>query len=207
MNPLQTYVPAPLPGTERSPHGLFVDRWGTLLARPPQGWCKEFQPDLLTSGAVNALFRAVQAGWQIYLIGNEEQVARGRQAHDSWHAFERALLGHLASLGVPVRRSYACLDHPQGKGPHKKDSVFLLPNTGALYHAAQFDDLELAESWVIGDSTLELSAAWRAGCHTAAVRTGEALADGVIDVEPELWADDLERALIEILAAERLAQR
>lgn len=207
MKPIQTYVPAPLPGTGTPPHGLFVKRWGALLQKPSQGFCAKFEDAELVEGAVDMLFRAQHAGWNIYLIGNEDAVAQGRWSDSSWTAFEGKLLEHLAGYGVPVKRNYACLDHPEGKGKHAKDSVFLLPNTGALYHAAQFDGIQLSECWVIGDSSLELSAAWRAGCHTAAVRTGEGMADGEIQVEPELWADDLTEALTEILAAERLARR
>lgn len=205
--PLQTYIPAPLPGTGTPPHGLFVKRWGTLLHKPAQGWCARFADAELVEGAVDALFRAHQAGWTVYLIGNEDGVSSGRWSDAAWEAFEEELLGHLASQGVPVKRNYACLDHPEGKGKHARDSVFLLPNTGAMYHAAQFDGVELSECWVVGDNSLELSAAWRAGCHTAAVRTGDGLGDGEIHVEPELWADDLTRALHEILAAERIARR
>jgi len=207
MKPLQSYIPAPLPGTGTPTRGLFVDRWGTLLHRPPQGWCAKFRDAELAEGAVDALFRAHQAGWNIYLIGNEDSVARGRLSEASWKTFERELLDHLAGQGVPVKRNYACLDHPEGKGKHAKSSVFLFPNTGALYHAAQFDDVQLSECWVIGDSSLELSAAWRAGCHTAAVRTGLGLEDGTVAVEPELRADDVTTALLEILAAERVARR
>ena len=207
MKPLQTYVPAPLPGTGTPPRGIFVKRWGTLLERPDKGWCASFADARLVEGAVDTLFRANQAGWNLYLLGNEDAVARGRWADSSWTAFENELLDHLAGLGVRIQRNYACLDHPEGKGQHARDSVFLLPNTGAFYHAAQFDGVQLSECWVVGDSSLELSAAWRAGCHTAAVRTGDAVRDGSIEVEPELWAGDVTEALLEILAAERVARR
>ena len=207
MKPNYTYAPAPLPGTDSLPRALFVDRWGTLLERPSAGWCSRFTDVTFAPDALELLFRAGQAGWWVYLIGNEDAVAHGRWSSTSWEAFEGQLLEHLASQGIPVRRSYACLDHPDGKGEHARDSVFRLPNTGALYHAAQADGVELSQSWVIGDSTLELSAGWRAGCHLAGVLTGEGLADGTIHVEPEFVAEDLAAALGEVLAAERVARR
>jgi histidinol phosphatase-like enzyme len=207
MKPQYTYAPAPLPGTGPEPHALFVDRWGTLLERPEAGFCERFADARFTPGAVDLLFRAVQAGWTLYLVGNEDAVADGRLTDTAWETFEKDLLAHLAGLGVAVRRSYSCLDHPAGKGKHRRDSVFLFPNTGAMYHAAQNDGVRLAESWVIGDSTLELSAGWRAGCRLAGVRTGLGLADGEIHVEPEVVCDDLTAALNEILAVERILRR
>jgi histidinol phosphatase-like enzyme len=196
----------PLPGTQPPLRGLFVDRWGTLLEMPEREPCARFEDARFVPGAIDALFRAGHAGWRTYLIGNEDAVARGRLADATWEAFERALLAHLAGRGVLVARSYACLDHPQGKGAHRRPSVFRLPDTGLLYHAAQVDGVMLSQSWVVGDGSLEAAAASRVGCHTAGVRTGHALRDGAFQIEPELWADDLAGVVRELLACEAYAR-
>jgi len=198
--PLQQGPHAPLPGTDTPQRALFIDRWGTLLERPKKGWCARFKDAEFTPGALEALFRAYQAGWAIYLIGNEESVALGRISESTWNRFESDLLKHLSSYGIVVKRCYACLDDPRnGKTPHNKDSVFLLPNTGAMYHALQHDGTNLERSWIIGDSTIELAAGWRAGCRIAAVRSGEGLADDSLDVQPELWGDSLSEVIYELV--------
>ncbi len=205
MTPIHESPFAPLPGTERSVRGLFIDRWGTLLEQPPTRGSLRFDPGKIVPGAVTALFRAQQAGWTIYLIGNEEAVAFGRRSDASWLRFEQELLEHLSGMGVDVARNYACLDHPEGKGEHRKPSVFLLPDTGLLYHAAQVDGVELRRSWVIGDSSLELAAGGRAGCGTIGVRTGLAHRDGDMRVEPDVETPDLPAALdLLVQAAARL---
>lgn len=188
----------PLPGSGPPPRGLFVDRWGTLLELPKQGFVSRLERAAFSPGALDALFRAGQRGWNLYLIGNEESVAHGHLPLEKWQAFEARLLAHLRSLGIPIRRCYACTDDPEGVAPHDKDSVFLLPNTGLLYHAAQVDGIVLDQSWVIGDSTLELVAGWRAGCRLAGVRTGLGVGDDLFPVETEILADDLASALEEL---------
>ena len=193
-------MPSPLPGTQPKPRGLFVDRWGTLLAEPRRSPCNRFEDAEPIDGAVDALFRARSAGWSIYLIGNEEDVAHGRQSDRDWKRFEEGLLDHMKRHGAHVDRNYACLDHPEGKGDHARPSVFCLPNTGFFYHAAQMDHIELEQSWVLGDSTLELVAGARAGCRTAAVRTGLALSDRGYHVEPHLIGADLAEVVAELLA-------
>ena len=191
--------PAPLPGTESPRRALFVDRWGTLLQEPEGGPGKQLGEPKFFPGALDHLFRACQAGWTIYLIGNEDSVARGRTSGAEWERFEQEMLAALRSAGVDVARNYACLDHPEhGKGKHLRDSVFLLPNTGAMYHARQHDGIHLAESWVIGDSTLELAAGWRAGCRTAGVHTGRGLGDAELEIDTEFDASDLASALEEV---------
>ena len=196
---------APLPGTTPSPRALFVGRWGTLLETPEKGFAERFDSSLVLPGAADALFRAQRAGWQVYLMGNEPGVWEGHWSDDAWQDFERELLDHLRGAGVLVTRNYACLDHPDGVRGHTTDSVFRLPNTGVMYHAAHTDGVRLNESWVIGDSTVDLVAGWRSGCRIAGVRTGTGLADGTYEVEPAFLADSLADVLGEILAEQRAA--
>ncbi len=192
---------APIPGTEPPVRALFVKRWGTLLELPAERPCSRLSDARFTPGALDGLFRASQAGWRLYLIGNEDDVARGRLDDQEWNAFQSELLGHLRSQGVKVARCYACLDHPQGKGRHRRKSVFLLPDTGLFFHATQEDGIALRESWVIGDATPELAAGERAGCRVASVRTGLGLRDGDLGVEPELDAENLAEALEQLSLA------
>jgi len=181
----------PLEGTVSAPRALFVDRLGTLLELPAAGHLKDPSELRFLPGALEALFRATRAGWKLYLLGNEEAVARGRLSVAGWTAIEQQLLEQLGRAGVPLARNYACLDHPEGVAGHRNDSVYLLPNTGAFYHASHEDGIELARSWVIGDSTLELVAGWRAGCRQAGVRTGLGLSDRTFHVDPEIVEDSL----------------
>ena len=175
--------------------GIFIDRWGTLFERPRKGFLSSFDRVRFTPGALDALFMASQAGWNLYLIGNEDSVAFGNLSKEKWETFERAMLAQLRKQGIPIARNYACLENPAGAPPHNAESVFLLPNTGTFHHAAQVDGIDLRQSWVIGDSSLELVAGWRANCRLASVRTGEALKDGHYPVEPEFSTDCLAEAL------------
>jgi D-glycero-D-manno-heptose 1,7-bisphosphate phosphatase len=196
---------APIPGTEPSIRALFVDRWGTLFEEGTAPADLALDRVRFTAGAVDALFQAGQRGWRIYLVGNEDQVARGKVADAAWEAFERELLGRLASMGVRIARSYACLDHPEGRGAHRKNSVFRFPDTGVFFHAAQVDGVDLDESWALGDGTLELAAASRAGCRTVGLRTGLALSDRSLDVDLDLCCDTLAEAVGLFLASEAYA--
>ena len=197
--------PAPfqsLPGTEQPARALFIDRWGTLLETPSKGVARHPDDVRFFPGAIDALFRATRAGWKVYLIGNEDAVARGRLSDANWEAVRATIEQQLANAGVCIARFYACLDHPKGKGKHQLDSVYLMPNTGVMYHAAHRDGVVLPKSWVIGDSSLELVAGWRAGCRLAAVRTGQALEDGVFEVHPEFVGDDLAQAVLALLGVQ-----
>lgn len=182
---------APLPGTTPAPRALFIDRWGTLLETPERGHAESADELTFYPGALDSLFRAVRAGWKVYLLGNEDAVAYGRLPHATWKEVEAAMFEQLERAAIPIAGHYACTSRQDGIDDRSADSVYLLPNTGAFYHAAHTDGIDLANSWVIGDSTLELVAGWRSGCRMAGVRTGLGLTDATFHVEPEFLADDL----------------
>lgn len=189
----------PIPGTRTAPRGLFVDHWGTLLRKPARGFATspdeiEFQPE-----AISALFQAGQQDWNIYLIGNESSVPDGHVDAATWQSIEDHVINTLHRHGIAITRNYICTDHPEGKKPHDKDSVYLLPNTGAMYHAMQEDGLALRSCWVLGDGPLELAAGWRAGCRTAGVDLSGEVRAGALAVEPEVFADSLAHALSQIV--------
>jgi histidinol phosphatase-like enzyme len=194
-----------IPGTEAPRRGLFLGRAGALLSPLSAPPLPHVEPALFSHEALGRLFRATQAGWCLYLVGNEEAVAHGAVADAAWETFETDLLAFLEAQGIPVKRNYACLDHPQGKGKHRRDSVFLFPNTGALYHAAQADGIDLGQSWLIAHRTAELAAGWRAGCHTVGVARNAAGAEQDLHVEPEIRAESLADALSLLLASDAYA--
>ncbi len=182
---------SPLSGTVPQPRALFIDRFGTLLRVPERGWPASVDEIEFLPGAREALFRAIRAGWKIYLLGNDDEVAYGEVPLDVWESIQQHITDELESAGVLVERAYTCTTRPDGVEGQVGDSVYLLPNTGAFYHATHTDGIELRKSWVIGDSTLELVAGWRSGCRLAAVRTGMGLRDGTFEVDPELVGEDL----------------
>ncbi len=201
------FEPTPIPGTGPQARGLFVSRASGLFEKAQRGRALRFDPAHFSKGALAALFSAGQSGWRIYLVGNEESVAHGRTSVAVWERFETGLMGYLKSHGIPVVRHYACLEHPQGTGEHKRDSVFLFPNTGALYHAAQEDGILLSESWLVSGDALELAAGWRAGCRTAALDLAPKLRSGRIEVESSTRTQSLSVVLREIIATSDLARR
>ena len=130
-------------------------------------------------------------------------MARGKVTDEEWEDIDQGVLANMAEHGARVKRNYVCLDDPEnGVQGRQKDSVYMLPNTGAFYHAFHTDGIELRTSWVIGDSTLELVAGWRAGLRLAGVRTGLAVEDEAFEVTPEFMADDLAQAILSLLSLE-----
>lgn len=64
--------------------------------------------------------------------------------------------------------------------------------------------IDLSESYIVGDSTVDIQTGINAGLKTILVRTGQAGKDGKYKAEPDCVADDLEEAVDYILSAEDL---
>lgn len=187
--PFQSSPRPAQPGWGPPPRGVFVDILGTLVEPLEGGGFPTIDDARYYDGVLDGLFRVTQAGWHLYLVGNIDTVAFGKQSIDEWRAFQTALHANMKSLGIRLRRDYTCVDNPEGVKGQDKDSVYFLPGTGAMHHAAQADGVSLPLCWVVGDSTTELVAGWRAGCRLAGVRTGHGVTDGRFHVDPEITAE------------------
>ena len=59
--------------------------------------------------------------------------------------------------------------------------------------------IDLAQSWMIGDTTRDIQTAVNAGMHSVLVRTGEAGLDHAFDVKAEREAETLIEAVQQVL--------
>lgn len=211
MNPISNYLgtspedpqnqgPTPPAKPSWGPpcRGVFVDLLGTIVQPLDNGGFPKIEDAVFYEGVLDGLFKVTQSGWKLYVMGNIDSVAFGRQTAEEWKVFSEGLHAKFRSLGITLQRDYCCIDHPEGVEGQNNDSVYLLPGTGAMHHAAQADGVQLSLSWVIGDSSIELVAGWRADCRLVAVQTGQGVKDGAFHVEPELVSRTAAGALKEI---------
>ena len=60
-------------------------------------------------------------------------------------------------------------------------------------------NIDLANSWMVGDTTVDIQTGKNAGTRTALVLTGDVGRDGKYKVTPDLVCDDLGQAVQRIL--------
>jgi histidinol-phosphate phosphatase family protein len=140
------------------------------------------------------LRRAAASDLALVIITNQSGVARGYFSADTLTAIHDLLTSELRATGVVPDGIYACIHHPDDACQCRK------PLPGMLLRAAEDLDLDLAQSWMIGDRWSDLEAGKRAGCRTALVLTGygrETLREGV---QPDLVVEDLAEAVERILS-------
>ncbi|ROQ78316.1 D-glycero-beta-D-manno-heptose-1,7-bisphosphate 7-phosphatase [Streptomyces sp. ADI92-24] len=182
---------------------VLLDRDGTLTehrhypAHPDE---LALQPD------IGAPLRALQEeGFALVVVTNQSGVARGlldATVLDAMHDRLRALLGRQE---VRLDAIYACPHHPEGTVPrYRLVCRCRKPAPGMLLQAARDLDLDLARSWMVGDSPRDVEAGHRAGTRTARVGPG---LDGGVD--PEVTGATTSEVLrhMRLLGAVTLADR
>ena len=99
---------------------------------------------------------------------------------------------------------FLCPHHPDKGFPGERAELKIpcdcrKPATGLVDQACRIFSIDRPRSWFIGDTTLDLECARRAGISSILVRTGSAGKDGKFPAAPDLVATDLTEAVSEVI--------
>lgn len=150
---------------------VFLDKDGTLIEDVPYN----VNPDLmeLTSGAIEGLRSLHTSGYKLIIISNQSGVARGYFPEESLVEVAARSRQMLAEIGVPLADFYYCPHHPEGTIPsYTINCSCRKPEPGLIFRAAKEHNIDLANSWFIGDILNDVEAGRRAGCKTVLINNG-----------------------------------
>lgn len=178
---------------------LFLDRDGVIVEEVDH-LCRVEDVSVLP-GATALIGAANRRGIPVVLITNQAGIGRGLYGWAEFLAVQNAIIAILEQQGARCDAVYACPHHPSGKGDFRHPNhPARKPNPGMILHAAADLNLDLKRSWLVGDKTIDVEAAKRAGLAGAMqVMTGygaaewpasAALATAVFDVRQGRSIDD-----------------
>ncbi len=173
---------------------VFLDRDGTL--NEEVSYIRRPEDLHLIPGAALAVRLLRQAEFRIVVVTNQPVIARGECTFAELARIHNRLQMELSREGAYVDAIYTCPHHPHGGYPGevaalKFDCDCRKPRTGLIERAARELNLDLAQSWFIGDTTSDLQTAANAGLRSILVETGHAGRDGKYDVQPDHRFPDL----------------
>jgi D-glycero-D-manno-heptose 1,7-bisphosphate phosphatase len=172
---------------------VFFDRDGTLIE--DSGYLSHPDQVKLLDGAAEVLKVLGLLGYKTVVVSNQSGVARGIVSEEMLERIHERLQELLALKGASLDGIYYCPYHPDGVIPkYRRDSDLRKPQPGMLLAAAEAMDLDLKQSWIIGNSGRDVEAGRRAGCRTILVRSGPAEPDDSQDSKPDYVAVNIREA-------------
>jgi len=153
-----------------SDKAIFLDRDNTLIEDP--GYINSPDQVKLFPKAAEAIIQLRKMGYKIIVVSNQSGVARGIVTEDVLARIHQKMLDLLQSQNAYVDRIYYCPYHPDGViEKYRKESDMRKPDPGMLLLAAKEMNLDLANSWMVGDSYRDVAAGKNAGCKTILINS------------------------------------
>ncbi|GIV76550.1 MAG: D,D-heptose 1,7-bisphosphate phosphatase [Litorilinea sp.] len=141
---------------------VFLDRDGTLIH--DVGYPRDPAEVELLPGVVQALHLLHKRGMALVVISNQSGIGRGLLTDDDLTRVHNRLVQVLAQHGVKLDGAYYCPHAPWERCACRK------PHPGLLHRAAEELDLDLADSFMVGDKWSDVAAGHQAGCRTVLLR-------------------------------------
>lgn len=145
---------------------IFLDRDGTLNEDP--GYVHKVEDFKLLPGVIEGL-KLLQERFIFILITNQSGIGRGYYTLEDFQKFNTLVINTLKSNQITILKTYYCPHNPQVKCECRK------PNPTNILHAAEEFDIDIKQSWTVGDHPSDIQFGINAGCRTVFLCTGHGL--------------------------------
>lgn len=145
---------------------IFLDRDGTI--NKYVGFLRNIDDFELIEGVAEAIKLINQSGYLAIVVTNQPVIARGEVSWEELNGIHKKMATLLGKEGAYVDGIYICPHHPdkgfEGERPeYKIDCDCRKPKPGLLLQAAKDFNIDLSESYMIGDSHRDVEAGENAG--------------------------------------------
>ncbi|HCJ08356.1 MAG TPA: D,D-heptose 1,7-bisphosphate phosphatase, partial [Lachnospiraceae bacterium] len=163
---------------------IFLDRDGTI--NKYVGFLRDINDFELLPGAAEAIKKINASGYLAIVVTNQPVIARGEVTFDQLQEIHNKMETLLGQEGAYLDGIYFCPHHPdkgfEGEVPELKiDCDCRKPKPGMLFKAAEDFNIDLSQSWMVGDGKNDVLAGKSAGCRTALIGSDDYSQDMSVD--------------------------
>ena len=167
----------PGPGTRPRP-GILLDRDGTIIV--DSGYVGSVDRVEFIDGSAQAIAAFNRAGIPVAVVTNQAGVARGLYGIEDVSLVHRHIAGQLAAHGAHVDLFVYCPYHPDGTvEAFARSSEDRKPRPGMARAAQAALNLDLTQSWVVGDRPEDVGLAAAIGASAVYLGTPDGDRAGV----------------------------
>jgi D-glycero-D-manno-heptose 1,7-bisphosphate phosphatase len=155
---------------------LFMDRDGTINEQ--MGYINHISRFIVLPGAPEAVRLLNENQFLAIVVSNQAGVAKGYHPIELVYELNAHLKTILKKEGAALDAIFFCPHHPWGTVPKYAQACHCRkPETGLIDQARESFDIDLANSYVVGDRHTDMQMAHRAGLRGILVKTGYGLGE------------------------------
>ena len=136
---------------------LFLDRDGTLIIEPADFQIDSLEKLELVEGVIPALLKLKSAGYEFVIVSNQDGLGTASNPLEKFQPPHDKMLSLFASQGVSFVAEHFDPHFESDNSPNRK------PGIGMLLDYLKSGDLDLEDSWVIGDRKTDMQLAGNMG--------------------------------------------
>lgn len=145
---------------------IFLDRDGTVIVDPPDERVDTEEKIQLLPNSLEGLKALSTLDYGVFFVTNQAGIAEGRITVEEFWRLHNIVLEKLAPSEIKILKTYLC-PHAESDGCECRK-----PKPKLLLDAAKEFNIDLRESWMIGDRESDVMAGVNAGTKTVLVQTG-----------------------------------
>jgi D-glycero-D-manno-heptose 1,7-bisphosphate phosphatase len=155
---------------------IFIDRDGVLNNSDNHEHVYKEEDLIFYPDVVDALTELSATDYKLFIVTNQAGIGQGLYSEDEFLKFQELFVNKLEELSqhkIAIEKTYYCPHDPaDGQGEYKIECECRKPNSGMLKQASKEFNIDLKNSYMIGDRYTDVLAGAGAGCTTILLRTG-----------------------------------
>jgi len=140
---------------------VFLDRDGVINHVEPGKYVTKVEDFKILPGVIGALKRFKRLGYLIIIITNQFGIYLGKATEQDVNAIHEHMKKEFEKFGITIDAIYVCPDYSSDRKP----------KLGMFVKAIRDWNIDVKESYVIGDSLSDLVAADTLGCRSILVKS------------------------------------
>lgn len=151
---------------------IFLDRDGTINVY--KGFINKVEDIELIDGVIEAIKKINRSGYLAIIISNQPVIARGECSFEEVDNMFKKIDTLLGYSGAYVDEVYYCPHHPHSGYENEVKELKIKcdcrkPNIGMILKAKEKYNIDLSQSYIIGDTNLDVQTAINAGIKSVRV--------------------------------------
>jgi len=139
---------------------IFLDRDGTLNIETDDEIVDSPDKVWLFDGVIDGLKILSGLDYEFFIVSNQIGLARNRITVDEFNIIHTKIMDLIKPSGITIKKVYVCPHEPADNCECRK------PKKGMIVQAiTEYPDIDLSNSWVVGDRLSDVGFANAAGCR------------------------------------------